>query len=150
MSEAIDFTSLAKSQGFESEREMFQKLYPRLSLRRLSNHLGVGVSVVRYRLATYGIPVEKRGGPNNRGNRDLRKASNEELQTGKIVELCVKYGVCPSTIFRERRLRKSHEKVEAGDKEDAKDISSQRDGHSNNSGEAGHGEPPSTLHLRKD
>lgn len=106
----LSFFGCAQTLGYNSEDDMFRDLYliQGFSIKEVSKVLGIAGWVVRNRLIGMKIPLRPRGGLNNFGNRKLACVPDKELMKEKTAELCKKYKVHQSTVFAERRTRRTN------------------------------------------
>jgi hypothetical protein len=97
---------VAKTLGYENEREMLLQLYQEFSINEIAKIIGYTAWSVRRRLLEQGVQLRSRGGPNKLGKRALINVSDEELASLSQLELAAKYKVCVATVYAERRLRR--------------------------------------------
>ena len=101
-----NWESKHKELGYDTEFNMFHDLYveQKMTLRELTQIMGVGINTIRQHLQACGINRRPRGGQNRLGMSRVRLLPDEALL--KIEESAVKYNLHPSALYKEKRRRK--------------------------------------------
>jgi len=88
---------------FTSEKEMYRKLYPKITLSKLSKVLGVSKQTLYVRFDLYGIPRQhKRGGCNNSPGpktKALLAVPKSELAKMTVLQIAAMLEISPSHCF---------------------------------------------------
>lgn len=103
----------AEALGYKDERDMLMRLYlnENYSIKEIAHILGPAPWSVRRRLVAHGIPLRSRGGPNKLGKRKLINIKDEDLFTTDVTELAILHNCSESTVFAERRLRRTQDAI---------------------------------------
>ena len=96
---AIDWGRYAAELEYETEKEMWEKLYKRFSVNQLAKRFSVSAHAVRIQLATHGVQMRGRGGPNNQ-KIDSSKLTQEEIDTKGIAQIAAEMGVHPTSLYK--------------------------------------------------
>lgn len=101
----IEWGSLVKTLGYDSEAAMWEDLYLKkgLSFSQMSRKLDVSRNVIREALIRAGIPSKKRGGPNN-AHVEMPDELLDEIRKDGVAAVAKRLGVRYPTLYK--RLRK--------------------------------------------
>lgn len=114
----LNWQELAESAGYKNPKDMLTYLYShqKMSLFSIELRLGVSHGTVRQALAKYGVPIRKRGGPWNKGSKQIHPfeaMSIEKLFKTPAKTLARHWDYHESVIYRYRTKRRE-EAIKAG------------------------------------
>ena len=103
-----DWHGIARSLGYDSEKEMFYDLYivEEMSLAQIGRRLGFGNTILRRRITACGINLRGQGGPNNlsRLNRKLHYADQRLIFKTPLPQVAKMFKVHAPSVWKYRKL----------------------------------------------
>lgn len=96
----MSWQDLAKGLGYQTEKEMWEKLYAEGSLGKLADRFSMTPAAVRKILTSHNIPIKGRGGPQAVKIKCVTPEMAEDIKARGVKVVAAEKGLSRYTLFR--------------------------------------------------